>query len=216
VNVASSPVVPTLRKPRSVGQPSFIMVQTDQAEVGQPPDIEKRVREIQMSDIIERVKEIQAQMAESAQSRFDESELGHLRCLMRLAVEFHDYLEHGSVEIAASILHGPHAKYVRDVQSASIDPFNKYDLEFLCDSIRSGVNSFCILNASYKMLDGATDSKIEWSMISSRKLFKANFVSMFNQFTEDVNFANRSRLLLDMFKLQIVFAGISYGGLAHL
>src|SRR6266446_7073404 len=100
-------------------------------------------------NVTKRVEEIQASMVESAKSCFDESELGHLRCLIRLAVEFHDYLEHGRVEIATSILEGPHAKYVTDVQSASTDPFNKYDLGFVCDSIRSGVDSFCTLNVSY-------------------------------------------------------------------
>lgn len=173
-------------------------------------DITKRVQEIQASDIVKRVKELQAPMVESAEPHFDESKLGHLRTVIRLTVEFHDYLEHGSVEIATSILNGPHAKYVRDAQSASTDPFNKYDLDYACESIRSGVDSFCTLNASYKMLDGATRSKVDWGMISSEESFKANFVSMFNEFTEEVNFENKCRLLLDLFKLQIVFAGISY------
>src|SRR6202023_4146269 len=62
-------------------------------------------------DIQKRVREIQTSMVDSAQSHFDESELGHLRCLIRLAVEFEDYMEHGSVEIATSILDGPYAKY---------------------------------------------------------------------------------------------------------
>jgi hypothetical protein len=173
-------------------------------------DITKRVQEIQASDIVKRVKELQAPMVESAKPHFDESDLGHLRCVIRLAVEFHDYLEHGSVEIATSILNGPHAKYVRDVQSASTDPFNKYDLDYVCGSIRSGVDSFCRLNQIYRLLDSATGSRVEWGMISSEESFKANFVSMFNQFTEEVNFENKCRLLLDLFKLQIVFAGISY------
>jgi hypothetical protein len=33
---------------------------------------------------------------------------------------------------------------------------------------------------------------------------------MFNSFTKEVNFESKCRLLLDLFKLQIVFAGISY------
>jgi hypothetical protein len=175
-------------------------------------DITKRVQQIQASDIVKRVKELQAPMVESAKPHFDESELGHLRTVIRLAVEFHDYLENGSVEIATSILNGPHAKYVRDVQSASADPFNKYDLDYACESIRSGVDSFCSLSASYKMLDGATNSRIEWGMISSRDSFKAQFASMFNKFTKEVNFEKKCRLLLDLFKLEIVFAGISYNG----
>ena len=163
-----------------------------------------------MSDVVDRVKEIQASMVKSAQSRFDESKLGHLRCLIRLAVEFYDYLEHGSVEIAADILHGPFAQYVPDVQSASTDPFNRYDLGYVCGSIRSGVNSFCTLSTAYRMLDGATDSKVDWSMVPSKESFKAQYVSMFSSFTKEGDFESKCRLLLDLFKLQIVFAGISY------
>jgi len=173
-------------------------------------DIEKPVKEIQSSEVFMRVKEIQASMVESAKSRFSDFELGHLRAVIRITVEFHDYLENGSVEIATSVLHGPLAKYVTDAQRASTDPFNKYDLGFACRSIRSGVNSFCTLNTSYRMLDGATGSIVEWGTTSSREMFKTQFVSMFNKFTREVNFENKCRLLLDLFKLQIVFAGISY------
>jgi hypothetical protein len=47
-------------------------------------------------------------------------------------------------------------------------------------------------------------------MISSRESFKTQFVSVFNKFTEEVNFESKCRLLLDLFKLQMVFVGISY------
>jgi hypothetical protein len=166
--------------------------------------------EIKMPDVVERVKEIQASMAKSAQSHFEETELGHLRTLIRLAVEFQEYLEHGSVNIATSLLHGPHAKYVPDAQNASTDPFNKYDLDYACESIHSGVDSFCRLSASCRLLDGVPKSRIEWGMTSSRESFKMQFSSMFNRFTEELNFEDKCRLLLDLFKLQIVFAGMSY------
>lgn len=149
-------------------------------------------------------------MVESATSRFDESELDHLRCLIRLTLEFYDYMEHGSVKIATTLLRGPNAEYVKDVQSASVNPFNKYDLGYVCESIRSGVDSFCSLSASYRILVGTTNSRIEWSMISSRESFKAQFLSMFSEFSKEVNFENKCRFLLDLFKLQIVFAGIAY------
>jgi hypothetical protein len=160
--------------------------------------------------IEERVKEIQDAMAKAAQWRFDESEVAHLRCLVRLAVEFNDYLEHGSVTIARSMLEGPGAKYVPDLQSASADPLNKYDLDFVCQSVRSGVNSFCTLSGSYKILNGAVEGKVEWSTISSMQAFKNNFAAMFKEFVQETNFERKCRLLLDMFKLQIVFAGVSY------
>jgi hypothetical protein len=47
-------------------------------------------------------------------------------------------------------------------------------------------------------------------MISSRESFKTQFISMFNEFTKEANFENKCRLLLDLFKLQMVFASISY------
>ena len=36
------------------------------------------------------------------------------------------------------------------------------------------------------------------------------FIQMFNEFLVQENFEKRCRLLLDLFKLQIVFAAISY------
>lgn len=174
--------------------------------------VTRRAQEIQGTDLFRRVKESQALIVESAKAHFDDSELDHLRAVIRLTIEFQDYLEHGSVEIATSIQNGPHAKYVTDAPSASTDPFNKCDLDYACESIRSGVDSFCSLSASYKMLDGATNSSVEWGMISSRDSFKTQFVSMFNKFTKEANFEKKCRLLLDLFKLQIVFAGISYNG----
>jgi hypothetical protein len=33
---------------------------------------------------------------------------------------------------------------------------------------------------------------------------------MYNQFTQEANFENKCRLLLDLYKLQILFAGIYY------
>ena len=154
-------------------------------------------------------------MVESAKTSFDDSELGHLRAVIRLTVEFHEYLEHGRVDMARGMLQLPYVgltseEFQNDLQSASSDPCNKYDLGYACRSILPGVDSFCSLNSAYSKRDGATSSRIEWDMISSRESFKATFVSMFNNFAEEVNFESKCRLLLDLFKLQIVFAGISY------
>jgi hypothetical protein len=130
--------------------------------------------------------------------------------VIRTTVEFYDYVQHGSVKKATALLHGPHAKYVKDAQSASVDPLNKYDLEYECESIRSGIDSFCSLNSTYRILVGATNSRIEWGMIFSRESFNKQYVSMFKEFIEETNFEFKCRLLLDLFKLQIIFAGVSY------
>jgi hypothetical protein len=167
-------------------------------------------------DIARRAEEIQASMLESAKSCFDEAQLGHLRAVIRITVEFHDYLEHGSVAMALGIQQVPYvglalAEFREDLLNASADPFNKYDLEFACESILSGVDSFWRLSPTYSSSDGAKASRIEWGMISSKESLKSQFVSMFKEFTEEVNFENKCRLLLDLFKLQIIFVGISYG-----
>jgi len=83
-------------------------------------------------------------------------------------------------------------------------------MESACRAIRSGVDSFCGLNATYRILSGATGSNIKWGMISSWESFKVRFISMFDEFTAEVHFENKCRLLLDLFKLQIVFAGVLY------
>jgi hypothetical protein len=161
------------------------------------------------SDKINRIREIQASMVKSAESCFDQSELGNLRAVIRLTVEFHSYLEHGSTEIARGLLElkSPHLKIAPD---AALDPFNEYDLEYMCGSIRSGVDCFCSLNQTYKILEGSVCSRTSWSMISSRELLKSQFISMFKKFDEELNFEIKCRLLLDLFKLQMVFASISF------
>jgi hypothetical protein len=167
------------------------------------------------NNVMKRMEEIQASMVESAKLSFEESELGHLRCLIRLTVEFRDHLEHGSVAVARGVQQQPYlgltsAEFRKYVQSASNDPFNKYDKGYACESILSGIDSFWDLSTIYRRSVGATDSKIEWSMISSGESFETHFVSMFSKFTEEINFESKCRLLLDLFKLQIVFVGISY------
>jgi hypothetical protein len=149
-------------------------------------------------------------MVDSAKLSFDDAELVHLRCVIRLTVEFRHYLEHGSVEFVRALQQGPLAHLFEDLQGAAADPFNKYDLEYTCDSIRSGVESFCDLNQTYRIMSGATGSRVQFSMMSSMETFKKQFISMFGQFIEETNFENKCRLLLDLFKLQMAFAAITY------
>ena len=96
-----------------------------------------------------------------------------MRAVIRLTVEFHEYLEHGSVDIAQGMLQVPYveltsAQFREDLRGASADPFNKYDLEYVCESILSGTESFWNLSPNYNSLEGATASKVEWGMIYFR------------------------------------------------
>ena len=164
-----------------------------------------------MDDVRKRVEVIYAEMAESVKSCFDDEELDHLDTVIRLTVEFCHYLEHGSVDLVRRLQEGPGAAYVVDLEQASTDPFNRYDMEFVCGSIRSGIDSFWALDASYRILEGATRSNVKWGAASSNGSFKEEFNSLFKEFIAEIIFEKKCRMLLDLFKLQIVFMGISYG-----
>jgi len=177
----------------------------------------RRSEELYAPEVFQRVKEIQASMVKPAESYLDEAELGHLRCLIRLAVEFQHYLDQGSVLMAKGILRVPligalPAEFRQELQHASANPFNKYDLGYVCESILSGISSFWKLMAAYKSLDKTTNSGVAWDTVSTRESLKAQFISTFVKFTEEANFENKYRLLLDLFKLQMVFAGVLYDG----
>jgi len=135
-----------------------------------------------MTDI-ERVRALQAVMTESVGSQFLDVELDHLRVLIRLTVEFHDHLQQAST--------GP------------LEP------RYTCESIFAGIESFMTVTRGYKVLIGAVDSTIEERTFSLASL-KEQFVPMFNEFLVQDNFEKKCRLLLDLFKLQIVFAGMLY------
>jgi hypothetical protein len=172
--------------------------------------VKEAITRMNNKNLTDRIKEMQTSMVETAKSCFDESELGHLRAVIRISVEFHEYMEHGSTETARRLKQNTHMEHINDLKISSEDPFNKYDLRYMCESIRSGIDSFCSLNQTYRILDGAMGSKVDWSMASSRETFKAQFMRMFNGFVEEDRFENKCRLLLDLFKLQMLFSAMLY------
>lgn len=135
-----------------------------------------------MTDI-ERVRTLQALMTESVGSQFLDVELDHLRVLIRLTVEFHDYL-----------------------QGASAGPLEP---RYTCESIFAGIESFTTVTRGYKVLIGALNGTIQERTVSLA-LLKEQFVPMFDEFLVQDDFEKKCRLLLDLFKLQIVFAGLLY------
>ncbi|MGB7172639.1 MAG: hypothetical protein WBD23_03710, partial [Candidatus Acidiferrales bacterium] len=62
---------------------------------------------------------------------------------------------------------------------------------------------------AYDVLVGAKESQIEWNTLSAPEL-KVRFGSIFKAFDEAETFETKCRLLLDLYKVLIVFAGISY------
>jgi hypothetical protein len=158
----------------------------------------KLVQQIQL------VQKIQASMVKSAADTFEETDLDGLRTLIRLTVEFRDYLQngHGNIEnLPESSKH-----YLMGLPPKELKLF---ELRYAIDSIFSGIDSFRAVNCSYEFLVGATDSKIAWGKVTESSL-RRRFSSLFHKFTKEKQFEKRCRLLLDLFKIQIVFAGLLF------
>jgi hypothetical protein len=137
-------------------------------------------------DQIQRIQAIQQSMEESARSAFDDQGIQDLRVLVRLVVQFYEYL--------TSAL-------------SSDDPFR--DKSYEIDSVFFNIESFCVVTHFYGVLVGSRTSTIDWNAISIPSL-KERFVSLFHDFIAETKFENKCRLLLDLVKLQIVYAGAFY------
>jgi hypothetical protein len=132
-------------------------------------------------EIVARVRALQRPMLEEAASCFEQSELEHLRVVVRLAVEFYYHVEG------------------RD----------QADLRYVSDSIYSGLESFRRVNDAYNVLHGSRRSDIDWKTVHVATI-QDEFKVRFEKFEREQAFEERCRLLLDMFKLQLVFAAVSY------
>jgi hypothetical protein len=137
-------------------------------------------------EVLERVQLIQNSMLQSALPDLEIEELDCLRGIVRITVEFSDYLQ--------------------IVNLASPDEF---DLEYMIGSICSGIDSFHALKQAYRVLNGSEKSLIRRETLAICEL-KELFLSIFEEFVKQMEFTKKCRLLLDLFKLEIVFAGAFY------
>ena|SRR5579864_1064915 len=141
-------------------------------------------------DEIERIRAIQQSMEEPARLRFMDEDFQQLRVLVRLTVEFHDYLT-----------------ATPPWPAFPDDPF--HDMTYTIDKVLFNIDSFRTVIHSYGILVGATRSTIDWKVINVQSL-KDEFISIYDAFVAETNFESKCRLLLDLVKLQIVFAGAFY------
>ena len=133
---------------------------------------------------------IKASLEESARPAFSDKDIEHLGILVRLTVEFHDFL-HSS------------GRWPRFPE----DPNN--DCIYAIESIFSGMDSFTVVTQAYGIMMGSLTTTIDWKTLTIRAV-KGQFVVVFEQFVAEKRFERKCRLLLDLFKLQIVFAGAYY------
>lgn len=146
-------------------------------------DTPECIRFIQGGAVREHVQAIQAAMRKSAEGCLSESELEHLGAVIRITVELYEYLQ--------------------------LPCTHSFCLTYMSESVFSGIESYCTVTPAYGVLVGAEESHIQWDSLSLSGL-RTRFGSMFKEFDEAEAFEIKCRLLLDLYKVLIVFAGISY------
>ena len=134
-------------------------------------------------EAVQHRKRLQCFMLESARPCFDDKDSESLGIIVRLVVEFYYY--------------------------AQVNCTHRFCAEYMSGSIRAGVDWFCDLTHMYRILEGSTPSSLDWNCISIPSL-KAHFSEIFRDFDKEILFERQCRLLLDLYKLMIVFAGVSY------
>jgi hypothetical protein len=138
------------------------------------------------NDIQHRILTIRDSMTVSAKGCFTESAIGDLRSLIKVTSEFFQELQ----------------------QFQNVGALNE-NMRYAIHSVFSEIDAFCIVSATYRVLIGAEKSSLRWPEISVVS-FTDQFSLLFNTFLDETNFENQCRILLDLFKLQIVFAGMLY------
>jgi len=133
---------------------------------------------------------IQLDMEKSARPGFDDKDIQELRVLIRVTAEFHDYLTSAP----------PWPQFPGD-------PF--HDMTYMIDKILINIESFRTVLHTYGVLVGSTKSRIDWGTVGVQSI-RDLFLSLYPKFVTETKFENKCRLLLDLFKLQIVFAGAFY------
>jgi hypothetical protein len=138
-------------------------------------------------ELLEEVRAIQVAMVEAGGSSFVETQFEYLRCVIRLTVEFYYLLQSADV--------------------ASLDPNG---LTYVGNSIFSGVRSFILMTSACSGSGIPTKSAIDWGLTSSLSSLTEQFISKYQEFSIETEFEKRCGLLLDLFRMQIVFTGMSY------
>jgi hypothetical protein len=146
-------------------------------------------KESSLAEEVQRIRAIQQSMEKDARPVFDDEDIEDLRILIRLAVEFYDYL--------MSIPPWPQF----------LDPF--HERTYVIESLLYNVDSFHKIVHLYDILVGSIQSTIDWSTFEVSSL-KDKYVVIYRAFVKELVFETKCRLLLDLIKLQIVFAGLYY------
>lgn len=136
-------------------------------------------------EVLEDVSRAQDSMLRIAPSWCSAGELDEFRCLIRLTVESFHYFQRE-------------------------DSHERRDIIYQCNSTFSGIESFQRVTAVYR-LAGETANGAPFQAPSSIDALKERFAALYTGFrAEDRCFEERCRLLVDLFRLQIIFAAWNY------
>jgi hypothetical protein len=157
-------------------------------------------------DLGDRVEAIYASMAEGALPAFSDSNLESLHCVVMFTLEFEDYLRRGLPRLKA--IQEWHERLVGLTISNQRD---QLDMDFVNGATFSAIDSFRSVSGAYNGLIGSIESSLVWGIITVESL-KELFRKIYPDFVVETDFLKKCRLLLDLFRIQIVFAAVSYGG----
>jgi hypothetical protein len=123
---------------------------------------------------------LQQSMLEEAKSCFSANTLEDLRVVIRLVFEFNRVLIAGDVDNDAA------------------------------DSVFSGISCFSGFIHLYGVLEWAeTQSRLSWAATTPASL-KREFLRLYPQFVTERIFEKKCRILLDLYKLELALAAITY------
>jgi hypothetical protein len=140
---------------------------------------------------------LQNAMVAEAESTFLTTELDDIRCLIRLSTEFAQYLHH----LETGQQWGP--------EWPSGSDSSQLAAEYLADSVFAGITSFQSVAQAYRLLVGAHPTTLTFDESLNMNI-RHEYLARYKQLLIETNFERRCRLLLDLFKLQILCAGLIY------
>jgi hypothetical protein len=138
------------------------------------------------SELAERVHDIQVPMLQEAESVLRPEGVQGLRCLIRLAVEFESLL-------------------IADPMA-----LDEESLAYECDSIFAGVDSFVATRNEVEVECGRQTPHAAQQFLASFSDVKSDFQAKYLRFLAETDFGTRCRLVLDLFRVQLVFAATMY------
>jgi hypothetical protein len=169
------------------------LAQSEPASARRIPREDKRPeRKLAMEDDeIQIVSKITASMVQEPEADFGKEEIENLGILIRLSVQFHNFLTS----------RGRWPVFPED---------SFHNMTYVAESIFWNVNSFIYLSRnSYGIMTGRTRSVIDWDAVTAHSI-KDRYLSMYQEFIGEADFLKKYRVLLDLYKLQLVYAGMFY------